>query len=101
MHPFSQAGPYHCVILGAGAIDTKGGPLTDCDGRVLAGNGRPVPGLFGAGNCVASASGQAYWGPGCSLGLAITFGYLAGRQAAAEPDHVPAIDEREIYARPS
>lgn len=85
LYPIRDVGPYHCVILGAGAFDTKGGPATDVDGRILDAEGTPIPGLYGAGNCVASPSGQAYWGPGASIGLAVTFGYLAGRCAALEP----------------
>ncbi|MFP1154847.1 FAD-dependent oxidoreductase [Mycobacterium sherrisii] len=85
LYPFADTGPYHCVILGAGALDTKGGPRTDCHGRILDGLGAPIAGLYGAGNCVASPSGQAYWGPGTTIGLAVTFGYLAGRHAASQP----------------
>jgi hypothetical protein len=79
MHPLSESGPYHCVILGAGALDTKGGPVIDEASRVLAVDGEPIPGLFGAGNCIASPAGQAYWGPGGTIGLALVFGYIAGR----------------------
>jgi hypothetical protein len=82
MHPFSPTGPYHCVILGPGALDTKGGPLTDGTGRVLDTSFTPIPGLYGAGNCVASPAGQAYWGPGGTIGPAVTFGHLAARHAA-------------------
>ena len=35
MHPLSPTGPYYCVILGPGALDTKGGPITDEYARVL------------------------------------------------------------------
>ena len=45
----------------------------------------PRPGLYGAGNGVASSSGRAYWAAGDILGLALTFGNLAG-QNAAEPE---------------
>jgi hypothetical protein len=31
------------------------------------------------------AAGQSYWGPGATIGLAFTFGSIAGRHAAAEP----------------
>ena len=89
MHPFDHRGPYYCVILGPGALDTKGGPVTDEFGRVIAVSGEPIPGLYGAGNCVASPAGQAYWGPGGTIGPAVTFGAIAGRHAAAQPERSP------------
>ena len=46
-------------------------------------DGSAIDGLYGAGNCVASPAGQAYWGGGSTLGLAVTFGWLAGEHAAA------------------
>jgi 3-oxosteroid 1-dehydrogenase len=86
MAPLRSEGPYHCVILGAGVLDTNGGPKINTKAQVLGHDGEPVPGLYGAGNCVASISGQAYWGPGATIGPALTYGYLAGLNAAAEPE---------------
>lgn len=83
MTPLADSGPYHAVLLGAGVLDTCGGPVTDAAARVLRPDGRPVPRLFAAGNCTASPTGQAYWGAGGTIGPALVFGWIAGRGAAA------------------
>jgi 3-oxosteroid 1-dehydrogenase len=85
MHPFRQKGPYHCILLAPGALDTNGGPKINAQAQVVDVDGNPIVGLYGAGNCVGSPAGQAYWGPGATIGLAITFGWIAGHNAAREP----------------
>jgi hypothetical protein len=79
-------GPYHAVKVMPGCLSTKGGPRTDADGRVLAidHRGGPIPGLYAAGNCAASAFGMAYPGAGGTLGPALVFGLRAGDAAAAD-----------------
>jgi hypothetical protein len=47
--------------------------------------GEPIPGLYGAGNCVASASARAYWAGGATLGPFLAFAYLAANAAHREP----------------
>lgn len=86
MAPFRETGPYHCVILGAGALDTSGGPRINAASEVLDATGTPIPGLYGAGNCVAAVAGQAYWGPGATIGAALVYGYIAGKSAATAAD---------------
>lgn len=81
---FSENGPYHAIILAGGTLDTKGGPAIDTGSHILAAEGQPIPRLYGAGNCIASPAGQAYWSAGGTLGPALTFGYIAGLNAAAE-----------------
>jgi 3-oxosteroid 1-dehydrogenase len=90
MYPLASSGPYYAIVLAAGTLDTKGGPRTDSVGRVLHPDGTPVPRLYGAGNCVASASGDSYWSGGNTLGLAVTFGYLAGRAVSQESPRTAA-----------
>lgn len=82
MYPISTEGPYYATILAAGTLDTKGGPSTDLVGRVLDTHGVPIPGLYGVGNCVASASAEGYWGAGGTLGPILTSGWVTGRHLA-------------------
>ena len=49
---------------------------------VLDGAGRPIPGLYAAGNDLASIMGGNYPGGGITLGPAMTFGYIAAHHMA-------------------
>ncbi|HEY4887383.1 MAG TPA: FAD-dependent oxidoreductase [Candidatus Dormibacteraeota bacterium] len=99
MYPFSERGPYHCILIAGGGLDTKGGPRTDSRARVLDQTGRPIPGLYGAGNCVASPAGQAYWSAGGTLGPAIAFGYIAGRAVVERPAREPSAALTRVVTR--
>jgi len=75
--------PFHALPLVAGALGTKGGPKTDVNGRVLDVRGQTIPGLYAVGNAMAGSTGMVYGGAGGTLGPALTFGWLAGKDAAA------------------
>jgi succinate dehydrogenase/fumarate reductase flavoprotein subunit len=77
--------PFYAVPLRNGALGTNGGPRIDRHGRVCSYHGGVVPGLYAAGNASAGVFGPAYPGGGATIGPAMTFGYLAGRHAAAQP----------------
>ncbi len=91
MRPFDDTGPYHCILLGPGALDTKGGPVIDAASRVVDVQGDVIPRLFAAGNCAAAPTGQAYYGPGGTIGPALTFGFLAGESASDEVERIPQL----------
>jgi succinate dehydrogenase/fumarate reductase flavoprotein subunit len=49
---------------------------------VLDVDGDVIPGLYAAGNAMASPLGMTYGGAGGTLGPAMVFGFLAGRDIA-------------------
>ncbi|MFF6875332.1 3-oxosteroid 1-dehydrogenase [Streptomyces sp. NPDC012474] len=74
--------PYHAFRIVPGDLGTKGGLRTDARARVLRGDGSVIPGLYAAGNASAAVMGHSYAGAGSTIGPAMTFGYIAGRDAA-------------------
>ena len=84
MRAVEQA-PFYAVELVNGTLGTNGGALVDEHARVRRMGGGVIPGLYAAGNAAACVFGPAYPGGGATIGPALTFGYLAGRHAAARP----------------
>lgn len=74
--------PYYAIEVTSGALGTKGGPKTDGNAQVIDVDGAVIPGLYAAGNAMASVFGMTYGGAGGTLGPALTFGYLAGKHLA-------------------
>jgi 3-oxosteroid 1-dehydrogenase len=85
MYPFAENGPYYAVLLGAAGFDTNGGPSINEKAQIIDHRERPIPGLYGAGNCIGSPTHGAYWSGGATLGNALVWAYHAGLNAAAEP----------------
>ena len=73
--------PFYAVKVYPGDLGTKGGVVTDPQGRALDTAGRPIPGLYAAGNCSASMMGETYPGAGGTIGPAMVFGFLAAEHA--------------------
>lgn len=87
--PFGTVGPldtppYYAIPVRVGSVGTKGGPQTDQHARVLDIDDQVVPGLYAAGNTMASVFAMSYPGGGSTLGPAMVFGYLAGMHASNE-----------------
>lgn len=75
--------PFYAIAVEPADLGTAAGLRTDAGGHVLDGSGAQVPGLYACGNDMHSVMAGFYPGPGITLGPALTFGYLAGRNAAA------------------
>lgn len=78
--------PFYAVQLFPGDLGTKGGLVTDENGRVLREDGSAIEGFYASGNTTASVMGRRYPGPGVTIAPALTFSWLAMRHAAGEPE---------------
>ena len=71
--------PFHAAAFGVSDLGTKGGLRTDAAARVLDTSGRPIAGLYAAGNTMAAPSGRVYPGGGNPIGTSMVFSHLAVR----------------------
>lgn len=78
--------PFYAVELFPGALATCGGLRVNANAQVLSVRGRPIPGLYAAGNCSSGIPIGSYPGAGSTIGAAMTFGYIAGSRAARGDD---------------
>ncbi|TFZ02911.1 FAD-dependent oxidoreductase [Ramlibacter henchirensis] len=79
-----EKAPFYAVQIHIGALGTKGGPRTNTRAQVLHVRGQAIDGLYAVGNVAASIMGPGYPGRGATLGPGMTFGYIAGIEAARE-----------------
>lgn len=77
-------GPFFAVEVVVGDLGTFAGLRSDAHARVVDAEGRPIQGLYAAGNDMASIMGGNYPGGGITLGPALTFGYIAARHLAQQ-----------------
>lgn len=77
-----EQGPFYAVQLHYSNLGTKGGPKIDVRSRVLDVRNRPIEGLYAVGNAAMGVTGPGYGGPGGTIGPAMTFAYIAARDAA-------------------
>jgi fumarate reductase flavoprotein subunit len=83
LKPIMTAPFYAIEVRPAILTVTGGGVRIDAGARVCAANGHAIPGLFAAGETVGSLYGQHYAGTGYAIASSITFGRVAGVEAAA------------------
>lgn len=75
--------PFYGVRVYPGELGTKGGVRINPQAQVLGAGGEPIPGLYAAGNTTASIMAGTYPASGATLGPAMVFGYIAGRELGA------------------
>lgn len=82
LRPVAQ-GPFYAAHIRPAIICWTGtGIRIDTEARVLGADDRPVPGLYAAGETTGGMFGQCYAAGGASIGNAVVFGRIAGRNAA-------------------
>lgn len=88
-----ERGPFYAVKVVAGDIGTACGIRCNESAQALDAEGRVIQGLYVVGNDMHSVMGGQYPAPGITLGPALTFGWIAGRHAAArmQPSSTQAI----------
>ena len=86
MFPVVQAPFYACKLTPAPLLVTVSGLMSNADAQALDRDCMPIPGLYVAGNVQGSRFGNEdpSMFPGTSHGMALTFGRVAGRNAAKE-----------------
>lgn len=91
--------PYYAVPINLGDLGTKGGLKADHKARVVGADGKPIPGLFAAGNATGSPFGLNYPGAGGTIGPAMVFGYIAANEIAARASN-QNLNELESVSAP-
>jgi 3-oxosteroid 1-dehydrogenase len=75
--------PYYAWKVLPADLGTKGGIRCDGQGRALRADGTFIPGLYAAGNTMASWTNHCYPGPGSPIGSCVVFSVLAARDMTA------------------
>ncbi|RAU50756.1 FAD-dependent oxidoreductase [Pseudocitrobacter sp. RIT415] len=78
-----KQGPFYAVRILPGSLGSFSGLLTDERAQVLNDQHQPIPGLYAVGNDMSSVMQGFYPSGGITLGPAMTFGYLVGKNLAA------------------
>ena len=76
--------PFYALEAYPGELGTKGGLRADVASRVMTESGDVSEGLYAIGNCSSPLAGRTYPGAGGTIGPAMTFGFLAARDAIGE-----------------
>ena len=77
-----ETAPFYAWKVEPADLGTKGGVRCDPNARALREDGTVIPGLYAAGNTMASWTNRCYPGPGSPIGSCVVFSALAARDMA-------------------
>jgi succinate dehydrogenase/fumarate reductase flavoprotein subunit len=77
-------GPFYAIKLLPTPLGTSLGLVTNTNAQVLDTKGKPITGLYAAGNDANSVMSSEYPGAGCQVGAGLIFGYLAAVDVAGK-----------------
>lgn len=86
-----EKGPFFALPVVPTPLATSLGLKIDTSARVLSGNGQPIEGLYSAGIDADSVMSDEYPGPGCQVGGAMIFGYIAAKHAVAAANRTAGV----------
>lgn len=82
MAPLAAEGPYYCVEIYPGMLQTCGGMEINGNGQVKNVRGEVIPRLYAGGCCIASPMGRGYPYGGTTLATGYIVGYVAANHIA-------------------
>lgn len=90
---------YYAMYMVSGLLNTQGGPKRSANAEVLDTQGNPIPHLYSAGEC-GGITVCMYQG-GTNIAECITFGRIAGKNAAAVKDALPTYTVEAVKSAPA
>ncbi|MEC4272175.1 FAD-binding protein [Adlercreutzia sp. R25] len=75
-------GPFYCMKLYPGLMQTKGGLVINENAQVMNVQGNPIPRLYAGSNCIANIMGPGYGWGGCTTANGYIVGYIAANHVA-------------------
>lgn len=90
---------YYAMYMVSGLLNTQGGPKRSANAEVLDTQGNPIPHLYSAGEC-GGITVCMYQG-GTNIAECITFGCIAGKNAAAVKDALPTYTVEAVESAPA
>lgn len=99
MHAFDGKA-YYVLPVRYAILNTQGGPERNADCQILDATGAPIPHLYGAGEC-GELTVCMYQG-GTNVASCFIFGEIAGKNAAAVKDELPAyVPAEQVESSPT